>query len=86
MTNQLEKNDLHCLPRFFGKGLCVLAVAGLLCGTLNGMMQRFLDDEVAVVTAAAERAAAIQQALNDAGESPEAIRLAAELAVKKAEQ
>ena len=33
MTNQLEKNDLHCLPRFNGKGLCVLAVAGLLCGT-----------------------------------------------------
>ena len=86
MTNDMEKNDLRCLPRIFAKGACVLAVAGLLCGTLNGMMQRFLDDEVAVVTAAAERAAAIQKALDEAGESPEAIRLAAELAVKKAEQ
>ena len=86
MTNHMEKNDLRCLPRFFAKGACVLAVAGILCGTLNAMMQRFLDDEVAVVTAAAERAAAIQQALDAAGESPEAIRLAAELAVKKAEQ
>lgn len=86
MTNDMEKNDLRCLPRVFAKGACVLAVAGLLCGTLNGMMQRFLDDEVAVVTAAAERAAAIQKALDEAGESPEAIRLAAELAVKKAEQ
>lgn len=86
MTNDMEKNDLSCLPRIFAKGACVLAVAGLLCGTLNGMMQRFLDDEVAVVTAAAERAAAIQKALDEAGESPEAIRLAAELAVKKAEQ
>ena len=86
MTNDMEKNDLRCLPRSFAKGACVLAVAGLLCGTLNGMMQRFLDDEVAVVTAAAERAAAIQKALDEAGESPEAIRLAAELAVKKAEQ
>ena len=86
MTNDMKKNDLRCLPRIFAKGACVLAVAGLLCGTLNGMMQRFLDDEVAVVTAAAERAAAIQKALDEAGESPEAIRLAAELAVKKAEQ
>ena len=86
MTNDMKKNDLSCLPRIFAKGACVLAVAGLLCGTLNGMMQRFLDDEVAVVTAAAERAAAIQNALDEAGESPEAIRLAAELAVKKAEQ
>lgn len=86
MTNDREKNDLRCLPRFFAKGLCVLAVAGVLCGILNGMMQRFLDDEVAVVTAAAERSAAIQKALDEAGESPEAIRLQAELAVKKAEQ
>ena len=86
MTNDMKKNDLRCLPRVFAKGACVLAVAGLLCGTLNGMMQRFLDDEVAVVTAAAERAAAIQKALDEAGESPKAIRLAAELAVKKAEQ
>ena len=86
MTNDMKKNDLRCLPRIFAKGACVLAVAGLLCGTLNGMMQRFLDDEVAVVTAAAERAAAIQKALDEAGESPEAIRLAADLAVKKAEQ
>ena len=67
MTNDMEKNDLRCLPRIFAKGACVLAVAGLLCGTLNGMMQRFLDDEVAVVTSAAERAAAIQKALDEAG-------------------
>ena len=36
MTNNMEKNDLRCLPRFFAKGACVLAVAGILCGTLNG--------------------------------------------------
>lgn len=86
MTNDTKKNDLRCLPRCFGKGLCVIAVAGMICAVFNGMMQRFLDDEVAVVTAAAERAATIQKALDEAGESPEAIRLAAELTVKKAEQ
>lgn len=81
-----ERHELRCLPRFFIKGFIVVGLAFLMAFGLNSAMQSFLDDEVAVVQAAAERAAKIQEALLAAENEAQAKRLEAELAVRKAEQ
>lgn len=81
-----EKHELSCLPRFFIKGSIVVGIAFLMAFGLNHAMQSFLDHEVAVVQAAAEKAAKIQEALLAAENEAQAKRLEAELAVKKAEQ
>ncbi|MGN1345874.1 MAG: hypothetical protein ACI4V1_03760, partial [Eubacteriales bacterium] len=81
-----EKHELRCLPRVFIKGFLVIGLAFLMAFGLNHAMQSFLDDEVAAVQAAAERAAKIEEALLAAENEAEARRLEAELAVKKAEQ
>lgn len=81
-----EKHELRSLPIIFIKGLIVVALAFLMAFGLNSAMQSFLDDEVAVVQAAAERAAKIEAALAAAENEAAAKRLEAELAVKKAEQ
>lgn len=81
-----EKHELRSLPVIFIKGLSVTALAFLMAFGLNSAMQSFLDDEVAVVQAAAEKAAKIEAALAAAENEAQAKRLEAELAVKKAEQ
>ena len=81
-----EKHELRALPVIFIKGLIVVGIAFLMAFGLNSAMQSFLDDEVAVVQAAAERAAKIEAALAAAENEAAAKRLEAELAVKKAEQ
>lgn len=81
-----ERHEIRCLPRFFLKGFIVVGIAFLMAFGLNSAMQSFLDDEVAVVQAAAEKAAKIQEALLAAENEAQAKRLEAELAVKKAEQ
>ena len=81
-----DKHELRTLPIVLVKGLIVVGLAFLMAFGLNSAMQSFLDDEVAVVQAAAERAAKIEAALAAAENEAQAKRLEAELAVKKAEQ
>ena len=81
-----DRHELRTLPIVLGKGLIVVGLAFLMAFGLNSAMQSFLDDEVAVVQAAAERAAKIEAALAAAENEAAAKRLEAELAVKKAEQ
>ena len=81
-----EKHELRAFPVIFIKGLIVVGIAFLMAFGLNSAMQSFLDDEVAVVQAAAERAAKIEAALAAAENEAAAKRLEAELAVRKAEQ
>lgn len=81
-----EKHELQSLPEFFIKGLIVTAAAFLMVFGLNAAMQGFLDAELAVVEEAAARAAAAEAALAGAKTEAEAARLAAEAAVRKAEQ
>lgn len=80
-----DSHELNKLPRIFIKGIIVLLIAFIPAFLLNFAMQSFLDDELAVVQAAAEKAAAAQKALQSANEAEKA-RLEAELNVLKAKQ
>jgi hypothetical protein len=80
------KHELNALPRILLKGIIVVLIALIPALVLNIAMQSFLDGELAVVQAAAEKAAAARQALLEASGEAEKARLEAELKVLKAEQ
>ena len=81
-----KQHDFKCLPRLLVKGFSVIAIAFLLAFGLNFGMQKFLDDEIIAVRAAAKQTQDIEEALKSASSADEILRLEAELAAKQAEQ
>ena len=84
--NIRAKHELNQLPRVFIKAAIVIAIAIIPIFLMNFGMQSFLDEEVAIVQAAKEKAEAAKQALLDAASELGEERLEAELAVIKANQ
>lgn len=79
-------HEINQLPQIFIKGLLVILIALMPMILLNHAMQSFLNDELAIVQAAAEKAAQAEKALLEASDEIEQIRLEAELDVLKAMQ
>jgi len=86
MTENIKiKHELNQLPRVFIKAAIVIAIALIPVFLMNFGMQSFLDDELASVQAAAEKAELAKQALLAADDMDEDL-LKAELAILKANQ
>ena len=83
MTTQHELNKL---PNVLLKAVIVFAIALIPIFFMNFAMQSFLDEEVSIVQAAAEKSEKARQALLDAAGDMDEERLEAELAILKAQQ
>ena len=85
-VNTKSKNELNKLPRVFIKAVIVVVIALIPIFLMNFAMQSFLDEEVSIVRAAAEKAEKARQALLESAGDMDQERLETELAILKAEQ
>ena len=79
-------NEIKKLPNVFIKALIVAAIALIIVFFMNFAMQSFLDEELSIVQAAAEKAEQARQALMEAAGDMNQERLEAELAILQAQQ